>query len=168
MPLWRVLGTGDFYAGAAGVTTMLALPYAGAPVALADTLHFLFLPSGDIEQFGFIAEAVHVTTGATLTPRWDRIAAFSLQTNATWNAGTADSAGLDIVTGTVLGDQGYFLAGDNGVRTAFHGYGVELAAQAIDCTIVVAGAPAAFLLVREESPFGTTGRLLILSALAHR
>jgi len=167
-PLWRVLGTADVYAGASGVTTMLAFPSPGAPPSRADTLHFLFLPSGDIEQFGFIAEAVRVTTGETLAPRWDRIAAFSLPTNGTWSAGTADAAGLDTVRGTVLGDQGYFVAGDNGVRTAFHGYGVELVAQAIDCTIVFSGTPAAVLVLREESPYGTSGRLLFMSALAHR
>ena len=167
-PLWRVQGTADFYAGAAGVTTMLEFPFPGAPARLADTLRFQFLSSGDIFQFGFIADAVHATTGALLSPRWDRIAAFSLPTNAVWNAGTADSAGLDTLKGTVLGDQGYFLAADNGVRTAFHGYGAGLSSQTIECTVAFSGDPPAVLLVREESPFGTNGRLLILSALSHR
>ena len=167
-PIWRVLGTADFYAGAAGVTTMLELPFPGAPARLADTLRFQFLSSGDIIQFGFIADAVHATTGALLPPRWDRIAAFSLPTNATWNVGTADSGGLDTLRGTVLGDQGYFLAADNGVRTAFHGYGAGLSSQTIECTVAFSGDPPAVLLIREESPFGTNGRVLILSALVHR
>jgi len=167
-PLWCVLGTADFYAGASGVTTMLELPSPAAPPGLADTLHFRFLPTGDILQFGFIAAAVRFTTGGTITPAWDRIAAFSLPTNAVWTAGTADSAGLDSVQGTVLGDQGYFVVGDNGVRTALHAYGAGLASQTIDCTIDFSGTPPAILLVRQESPFGTRGRLLILSAVAHR
>ena len=167
-PLWCVLGTADFYAGASGVTTMLELPFPGAPARLADTLRFRFLPSGDIIQYGFIAGAVHATTGAVLAPSWDRIAAFSLPTNGTWNVGTADSARLDTLVGTVLGDQGYFLASDNGVRTAFHGYGAGLSSQTLECTVVVSGEPPAMLLLREESAFGTNGRLLIMSALAHR
>ena len=167
-PVWRVLSLNDSWAGATGVTTILVFPSQPGPGQSPDTLRFRFLPSGDIAEFGFIAEALRVTGSGTLPPAWDRIAAFSLPTNGTWNAGTDDAAGLDSLTGTVLGDQGYFVAGFNGVRNAFHGYGVELTSQNLDCTIVVSGNPPAMLVIREESAYGTGGRLLVMSALVHR
>jgi len=167
-PFWRVLSTGALYAGAAGVTTVVEFSSPNVPSTLQDTLRFRFLPSGDIEQFGYIARVVQAVTGAVLAAGWDRIAAFSLPTNGVWTVGVADSAGGDTLRGTVLGDQGYFVAGYNGVRTAFRGYGVELTSQTLDCTIVFSGAPPAVLFIREESPLGTGGRLMVMSALAHR
>jgi hypothetical protein len=164
-PIWVVLSIGGTYAGAAGVTSIAELPGPGAPPSAIDTLHFRFLPSGDIEQYGFIARVVRRREHLRLPPSWDRIAAFSLPTNSTWTVGTVDSAGTDTLRGTVIGDQGYFVASLDDVRTAFHGYGVSLSSLDIVSTLVVSDSPAAILFAEEEGTFLADGMLRTLVAL---
>ncbi|HEX7573130.1 MAG TPA: hypothetical protein VF514_08540 [Bacteroidota bacterium] len=164
-PLWRVSAVSDKFAGAGNVTSITEYPDPVTFPAKSDTLHFQFLPSGDIYQYGFIAGVVARREGVHLVPSWDRIAALSLPTNATWTVGTVDSGGTDILRGTVTGDQGYFIAVLNGVRTVFHGYGVSLSSLDIDYSIVVSDVPPAVLLVREESTPLANGFLRYLASL---
>ena len=165
---WSVAGVNGVFAGADNVTAIKESFAAGSPSATTDTLRFRFLPSGDIEQYGFIAQVVRRREGISLPAAWDRIAAFSLPTNATWVVGAVDSAGNDTMRGTVLGDQGYFIALLNGVRTVFHAYGVGLSSQDIQYTIAVSGTPPAVLLIREEGTYRARGLLRVLSAIAVR
>jgi hypothetical protein len=164
-PVWRVKGVGETFAGAGSVTSIVEFPDPHTFPANTDTLRFQFLPSGDIYQYGFIAGVVARREGVHLVPAWDRIAALSLPTNATWDVGSADSAGTDPLRGTVMGDQGYFIADLNGVRTVFHGYGVSLSSLDIEYTIVVSDVPPAVLLVREESTPLANGFLRSLASL---
>jgi hypothetical protein len=164
-PIWRVSGVSDAFAGAGNVTSITEYPDPGAFPARSDTLHFQFLPSGDIYQYGFIAGVVARREGVHLVPAWDRIAAFSLPTNATWAVGAADSGGTDVLRGTVLGDQGYFITVLNGVRTVFHGYGVSLSSLDLNYTIVVSDIPPGVLLVREESTPLANGFLRYLASV---
>jgi hypothetical protein len=164
-PVWRVAGVSDTFAGAGKVTTIVEYPDPGTSPAKSDTLHFQFLSSGDIEQFGFIAGVVGRREGVHLAPAWDRIAALSLPTNTTWTVGAVDSSGTDILRGTVIGDQGYFIAVLNGVRTVFHGYGVSLSSLDIEYSIVISDVPPAVLLVREESTPTANGFLRSLASL---
>ncbi len=161
-PLWKVLSLAGSYAGAAGVTTIAEYPRTGAN---PDTLRFQFLSSGDIFQYGFIAGAVRRRDSVLLAPSWDRIAAFSLQTNAVWTVGPADSSGLDLLRGTVKGDQGYFPVVVNGVRTILHGYEVSLSSYDIDCTFIVSDSPPAVLVLQELSTPNVNGYLRTLSSL---
>ncbi len=165
-PLWRVLAVSDSFAGAGSVTTVVEYPGTGTTPVKPDTLRFRFLPSGDIYQFGFIAGIVQRREGIRLVPGWDRVAAFSLPTNATWVVGTVDSAGTDTLRGTVAGDQGYFVAMLNGVRTVFHGYEVLLNSLDIDYTLVVSDVPPAFLVVQELSTPVANGYIRTLASLA--
>ena len=160
--VWRVYAVSDTFAGAGGVTSIAEYPTPGRP----DTLRFRFLPSGDIYQYGFIAAVVKRREGVRLRPSWDRIGAFSLPTNATWAVGTVDSAGTDTLRGSVLGDQGYFIARVNGVRTALHGFGVSLSSVDIDYTIVISDVPPAFLFVEEASTQVANGFLRTISFLS--
>jgi hypothetical protein len=164
-PLWKVLAVNDSYAGAGNVTSIIETPPPGALPPKADTLHFRFLPSGDIYEFGFVAGLVGRREGVRLAPAWDRLAAFSLPTNATWVVGTVDTAGLDTLRGTVVGDQGYFFAVLNGVRTVFHGYEVSLVSLDIDYTLVVSDIPPAVLVMQELSTPVANGYLRTLAAL---
>jgi hypothetical protein len=160
-PVWRVYAVEDSYAGAGGVTSIAEYPAPGR----SDTLRFRFLPSGDIYQYGFIAGVVKRREGLRLPPSWDRIGAFSLPTNATWAVGTVDSAGTDTLRGHVLGDQGYFIAQVNGVRTVLHGFGVSLLSVDIDYTIVISDVPPAFLLIEEGSTQVANGFLRTISSV---
>ena len=164
-PLWKVLGVGGSYAGAGSVTSILESPPPGTSSLTVDTLRFRFLPSGDIYQFGFIAGIVRRREGTRLAPGWDRVAAFSLPTNATWAVGTVDSAGSDTLRGTVVGDKGYFIATLNGVRTVFHGYEVSLVSLDIDYTLVVSDIPPAVLVIQELSTPVANGYLRLLASL---
>ena len=164
-PLWRVYAVSGAFAGAGTVTSIAEYPDPVNFPARSDTLHFQFLPSGDIYQYGFIAGVVGRREGVRLVPSWDRIAALSLPTNAVWTVGTVDSGGTDILSGTVMGDQGYFIAVLNGVRTVFHGYGVSLSSLDIEYSIVVSDVPPAFLLIREESTPIANGFLRSLASL---
>jgi hypothetical protein len=164
-PLWRVYAVSDTFAGAVNVTSIAEYPDPETFPAKSDTLHFQFLPSGDIYQYGFIASVVGRREGVQLAPAWDRIAALSLPTNGTWAVGTVDSGGVDLLRGTVTGDQGYFIALLNGVRTVFHGYGVSLSSLDIEYSIVVSDFPPAVLLVREESTPIANGFLRYLASL---
>ncbi len=163
--LWKVYAVGNAFAGAGNVTSIARYPDPVTSPAKSDTLQFRFLPSGDIEQYGFIAGVVARREGVQLVPAWDRIAAFSLPTNGTWAVGAADSGGTDSLRGTVLGDQGYFIASLNGVRTVFHGYGVSLSSLDIDYTIVVSDVPPAVLFIQELSTPLANGFLMSLAAL---
>ena len=160
-----VYAVGDAFAGAGNVTSIAEYPEPVTSPAKSDTLHFQFLPSGDIYQYGFIAGVVARREGVHLVPSWDRIAALSLPTNGTWAVGTADPGGTDSLRGTVLGDQGYFIASLNGVRTVFHGYGVSLSSLDIDYTIVVSDVPPAVLFIQELSTPIATGFLRSLATL---
>ena len=164
-PVWRVNAVDDTFAGAGGVTSIVEFPNPQASPARSDTLHFQFLASGDIYQYGFIAGVVARREGVHLVPAWDRIAALSLPTNATWTVGSADSGGTDVLRGTVTGDQGYFIASLNGVRTVFHGYGVSLSSLDIDYTIVVSDLPSAVLFTQELSTPVANGFLRSLASL---
>jgi hypothetical protein len=150
-PLWRVYAVNEAFAGAGDVTSIAEYPDPGHSPAKPDTLRFRFLRSGDIYQYGFIAGVVKRRQGIRLVPAWDRIAAFSLPTNATWAVGTADSAGTDTLRGTVAGDKGYYIAALNGVRTVFHGYEASLSSLDIDYTIIVSDVPPAVLFIQELS-----------------
>ena len=163
--LWKVYAVSDTFAGAGNVTSIAEYPDPAASPAKSDTLHFQFLSSGDIYQYGYIAGVVARREGVHLPPAWDRIAALSLPTNATWAVGTADLGGTDVLRGTVIGDQGYFIATLNGVRTVFHGYGVSLASLDIDCTIVVSDIPPAVLFIQELSTPIANGFLWSLASL---
>jgi hypothetical protein len=163
--LWKIYAVGSVYAGAGNVTSVARYPDPAGSPAKSDTLQFRFLPSGDIEQYGFIAGVVARREGVQLVPAWDRIAAFSLPTNGTWAVGTVDSGRTDSLRGTVLGDQGYFIASLNGVRTVFHGYGVSLSSLDIDYTIVVSDVPPAVLFIQELSTPVANGFLMSLAAL---
>ena len=163
--LWKVYAVGDAFAGAGNVTSIAEYPEPVTSPAKSDTLHFQFLPSGDIYQYGFIAGVVARREGVHLVPSWDRIAALSLPTNGTWAVGTADPGGTDSLRGTVLGDQGYFIASLNGVRTVFHGYGVSLSSLDIDYTIVVSDVPPAVLFIQELSTPIANGFLRSLATL---
>jgi hypothetical protein len=162
-PLWRVTAVGGSYAGADGVTSITEYP--GSSPGEADTIYFRFLSSGDIEEYGFIAGVVRRREGLILVPDWDRIAAFSLPTNGTWTVGTVDSTRTDTLRGTVLGDQGYFIAMLNGVRTVFHGYGVSLSSLDIDYTLVVSDVPPAVLILQELSTPVANGYFRVLNSL---
>jgi hypothetical protein len=164
-PFWKVIAVRDSFAGAGGVTSIGEYPAPGTVPPRADTLRFRFLPSGEIYQYGFIANLVRRREGVRLVPSWDRIAAFSLPTNSTWNVGTADSAGTDTVRGTVKGDQGYFIAALNGVQTAFHSYGVTLISLDIDYTLLVSDSPPAVLLLENLSTPNGNGYVWFLAAL---
>jgi hypothetical protein len=164
-PLWRVYAVSDTFAGARNVTSIAEYPDPGTSPGKSDTLHLQFLPSGDIYQYGFIARVVERREGVHLVPAWDRIAALSLPTNGTWAVGTADSGGTDMLRGTVMGDQGYFIAMVNGVRTVFHGYGVSLSSLDIDYTIVVSDVPPAILVIQELSTPVANGFLWNLASL---
>jgi len=164
-PLWRIYDVGGTFAGAGNVTSVADYPDPGTSPALSDTLRFRFLPSGDIYQYGFIAGVVERREGVHLVPAWDRIAALSLPSNTMWAVGTVDTLGTDTLRGTVTGDQGYFIAVLNGVRTAFHGYGVSLSSIDIAYSIVVSDVPPAVLLVREESSQLSNGFLRYLTSM---
>jgi hypothetical protein len=164
-PLWKVLTVGDSYAGQGSVTSILESPPPGASSPKTDTLRFRFLPSGDIYEFGFIAGVVERREGTRLAAGWDRVAAFSLPTNGTWTVGAVDSAGSDTLRGTVVGDQGYFIATLNGVRTVFHGYEVSLVSLDIDYTLVVSDLPPAVLVIQELSTPVANGYLRTLASL---
>jgi len=164
-PLWKVLSVNGTWAGAGGVTSIQEFSPPEQPPGKTDTLRFRFLANGDIEQYGFIAGVVMRREGVRLAPSWDRIAAFSLPTNATWAVGTADTAGLDTLRGTVSGDEQYFVAILNGVKTVFHGYGVTLGSLDLEYTIVVSDVPSAFLVVEEASTPVANGFLLNLASL---
>jgi hypothetical protein len=103
--------------------------------------------------------------GVRLAPSWDRIAAFSLPSTATWAVGTADTTGLDTLRGTVNGDEQYFVAMLNGVKTVFHGYGVSLSSLDLEYTIIVSDIPPAFLVIEEASTPIANGFLLNLASL---
>ena len=163
--LWKVYAVGGAFAGAGNVTSIAEYPALVTSPAKSDTLQFQFLPSGDIYQYGFIAGVVARREGVHIVPAWDRIAALSLPTNGTWAVGTADPGGTDSLRGTVLGDQGYFIASLNGVRTVFHGYGVSLSSLDIDYTIVVSDVPPAVLFIQELSTPIATGFLRSLATL---
>lgn len=165
-PVWRLYAVSDTFAGAPNVTSIAEYPDPGTSPAKSDTLHFQFLPSGDIYQYGFIASVVGRREGVHLAPAWDRIVALSLPTNGTWAVGTVDSGGTDVLRGTVTGDQGYFTAALNGVRTVFHGYGVSLSSSDVEYSIVISDVPPAVLLVREESTPIANGFLRYLASLA--
>jgi hypothetical protein len=64
-----------------------------------------------------------------------------------------------------MGDQGYFLAVLNGVRTVIHGYGVSLSSLDIEYSIVISDVPPAVLLIREESTPIANGFLRSLASL---
>jgi len=162
---WSVSAVKDSFAGAGNVTSIVELPAPGGFPAGADTLHFRFLPSGDIYEYGFIANVLRRREGVSVPPAWDRIAAFSLPTNAVWSVGTVDSGGTDTLRGMVMGDQQYFIAVLNGVRTAFHGYGVSLSSLDIDYTLVVSDNPPAVLLLQELSTPVANGFLWNLASL---
>ena len=164
-PLWRVLAVDDAYAGAGSVTSIIETPPPGALPPKSDTLRFRFLPSGDIYRFGFIAQVLARREGIRLAPAWDRVAAFSLPTNAMWVVGTVDSAGQDTLRGTVVGDQGYFTAVVNGVHTVVHGYEVSLISLDIDFTLVVSDSPPAILVEQELSTPVANGYLRTLASL---
>jgi hypothetical protein len=164
-PLWKVYAVEESFAGAGNVTSIAEFPVPGTFPARRDTLHFRFLSSGDIYQYGFIASVVARREGVRLVPGWDRIAALSLPTNAMWTVGTADSGRTDTLRGTVIGDQGYFVASLNGVRTVFHGYGVSLSSLDIDYTIVVSDTPPAVLVLQELSTPTANGFLCTLASL---
>ena len=161
--LWKVCAVSDSFAGAGNVTSIAEYP--GTSPGKSDTLHFRFLPSGDIYQYGFVSGVVKRREGVLLLPAWDRIAALSLPTNGTWAVGTADPAGTDTLQGTVRGDQGYFIASLNGVRTVFHGFGVSLSSLDIDYTIVVSDVPPAVLFIQELSTPVANGFLWNLASL---
>jgi|GEM_PF-4539076 len=164
-PLWKVYAVNDSWAGAADVTSIQEFSPPGQPSGTTDTLRFRFLSSADIYQYGFIARVVMRREGVRLAPSWDRIAAFSLPTTSTWAVGTADSAGLDTLRGTVNGDEQYFVAILNGVKTVFHGYGVSLNSLDLEYTIIVSDVPPAFLVVEEASTPIANGFLLNLASL---
>ena len=154
--LWSVMTDADSLGGFGGVTSVSVLSAPGYPPAVGDTLYFRFLPSGDIYQYGFIAQAVRAAGLPPRAPTWDRIAAFSLPTNSIWSVGSADTSGLDTLQGTVVGDQGYFEAGVNGVPTVSKGYGVSLVSESIQFELVASNLPPAFLFIQEQStPFGS-------------
>jgi hypothetical protein len=161
-PLWRILALNESFGGAGGVTSVVE--YSGTVPAKADTLRFRFLPSGEIYQFGFIASLVQRREGVHLVPAWDRIAAFSLPTNAGWTVGTVDSAGTDTLRGTVSGDAGYFIAALNGVQTAYHGYGVSLTSLDINYTIIVSDSPPAVLLLQDLSTQLANGTFRVIAS----
>jgi hypothetical protein len=164
-PLWKVHAVRDSFAGAGDVTTIVEHPDPATSPAKSDTLHFRFLASGDVYEYGFIASIVRRREGVRLAPAWDRIAALSLPSNATWVVGTVDTGRTDTLRGTVMGDQGYFIAALNSVRTVFHGYGVSLSSLDIEYTLVVSDSPPAVLLVREESTPIANGFLRGLASL---
>lgn len=166
--LWSVLSVSDSIAGYGGVTTLSVLPAPGYPPAIADTLHFRFLPTGDIYQYGFIAQAVRRGGGSFRSSSWDRIAAFSLPTNATWIAGVADSAGLDTLQGIVVGDQGYFESTVNGVPTVFQGYGVSLTSMSLQYQLSASNVPPAFLFIQEQTPLTGNGFIQSLVSIITR
>ena len=164
-PLWRVQSVNDTWAGAAGVTSISEFSPPEEKPGTTDTLRFRFLANGDIEEYGFIARVVLRREGVRLAPSWDRIAAFSLPTTATWTVGTADTAGQDTLRGTVSGDEQYFIAVLNGVKTVFHGYGVTLSSLDLEYTIIVSDVPSAFLVIEEASTPLANGFLLNLASL---
>jgi len=163
---WSVSAVKDSFAGAGNVTSIVEFPALGISPPRADTLHFRFLSSGDIYEYGFIANVLSRREGVRLQPSWDRIAAFSLPTNGTWAVGTVDTVGTDTLRGTVMGDQQYFIAGLNGVQTAFHGYGVSLSSLDIDYTLIVSDSPPAILLLQELSTPVANGFLWNLTSLS--
>ena len=164
-PFWKVYAVNDTWAGAANVTSIQEFSPPAEPPGKTDTLRFRFLSNGDIYQYGFIARVGMRREGVRLAPSWDRIAAFSLPSTATWAVGTADTTGLDTLRGTVNGDEQYFVAMLNGVKTVFHGYGVSLSSLDLEYTIIVSDIPPAFLVIEEASTPIANGFLLNLASL---
>jgi len=163
--VWSVIAVSDSIGGLGGVTTIIVSSAPGYPPAVGDTLHFRFLPSGDIYQYGFIAQAARAAGLPSRAPSWDRIAAFSLPTNAIWAVGATDSSGLDTLQGTVSGDQGYFEAGVNGVPTVSRGYGVSLASESVQFQLVASNLPPAFLFIEEQSTVFGSGYIESLASM---
>lgn len=122
----------------------------------SDTLHFRFLSSGDIYQYGFLSRWVDRSEGRTIPQRWDLIAALSLGRVGSWTVGVADSAGNDVVWGEMLGEELLFEVVINGMLTAVPSYRVDLASSRLLSSIWVADSPSAFVRVRYDNALPTT------------
>jgi hypothetical protein len=138
---WAVVSTGGSFMGKTGVTTVEQGPPAEPLSTAPDTLRFRFLENGDIEQFGYLAEAARRRDSVVLVPQWDRIAAFSLGTGGGWEVGTIDEDSIDLVRGTVTDYEDYVTLRFNGVSLIVRAYTVSLSASTFYAEVSVAESP---------------------------
>jgi len=146
---WDVAASGVSAYGVEDVTVVVDSTE-GEP---ADTIHFRFLESGDIYQYGFLSRWVERSEGKTIPPQWDLIAALSLGRVGNWIVGVADSAGNDVVRGEISGENLLFEVVINGTLTAVPSYRVDLVSSRLLSSIWVTDSPSAFVRFRFDNVF---------------
>jgi hypothetical protein len=163
--VWRVIAVDDQFAGLSNVTTFVEQPSPGGLSLPVDTLHFQFRSDGDVFRYGFLAAEMKRREGRELVPGWDRIGAFSLPANGTWIVGTTDSAGANILVGTIPDAGEYYSATVNGVGTVFRGYSAVLEGIDLEFTLAVSDSPPAIVLLREETTSSVKGIMRLLTGV---
>ena len=158
---WVVVANGASAFGFDDVTLVVDSTEGG----VSDTLHFRFLDSGDIYQYGFLSRWMERSEGRTIPRRWDLIAALSLGRVGSWTVGIADSAGNDVVRGEMLGEELLFEVVIDGMVTAVPSYRVDLASSRLLSSIWVADSPSAFVRVRYDNALPTASSRGELSQL---
>ncbi len=162
---WRVLGTGGVYQGRSNVTAIADSGDTSFTGRVVDTLYLASSPTGDLSMYGFLARIAKRRYGQDLPPHWDVIASFSLGTSGLWTVGALDSAGQDLVYGSMAGASDYYSASVDGVTEAFPTYRVDLTGMTFAYSLWFSNAPNAIVQLVEEPEVNLNGQLQELAAV---
>ncbi len=137
-----------------------------------DTLYFQFAASGDVYQFGFLKNLIAERESLTLAPQWDRIAAFSLPLEESWEIAHLDSTvgarTPKTVYGRILRTREYVGVKLNDVLQAVFAYRIEVFKSDLDYTYWFADSPTAIARVIDDSSILRYATLRELASMKRR
>ena len=157
---WTVADTGRSYKDRSAVTTVIDSVFATTSsgrdsLVHLDTQYLHVTPQGDLEQFGFLASLLEHRRVESISPSWDRIAAFSMGASPRWVVGYADTAKTEPVYGLIEAQRDFVAVEVNGTQTLLLAYRVDIDSRDLEVTIWITETPPAILRIRDES-LGTT------------
>lgn len=154
---WTVADTGVSLYDARGVVVIVDSTFdSTGTTSMVDSLFFRVDEHGDLFQFGFLASLIAERESLTITPKWDRIAAFSVPNGTSWVVARLDtSTGLgseQVVVGNVSPTKQYvgpvFV---NDEERAVLSYRIEITKPHLDYIFWLSEAPPSLPRVIDDS-----------------
>ena len=170
---WTVADTGVTALGRFHVTTIIDSTFdTTGHFTRRDTLYFQFDASGDVYQFGFLKNLIAERETLTLAPQWDRIAAFSLPLEQSWEIARLDSTvgarTPETVYGRILRTREYVGVNLNDVLQAVFAYRIEVFKSNLDYTYWFVDSPTAIAKVIDDSSILRYAKLRELASMRRR
>ncbi len=101
---WTVVDTGVSMYGRTGVAVLVDTTFDPTnQLITTDSLFFCVDEKGDLFQYGFLSSLIAERESLTLTPQWDRIAAFSVPREQAWVMARIDTSMGAQTTQNVIG-----------------------------------------------------------------